>query len=198
MLHLQVPRCPGGYTVSPGGFLSSRRRLTTASDQGTFSGSYVGGTLTLSLSVGQGCTGSYTLTGRALRDVFKRVDLIALPTLQTLPPRMPPSLKVDLLKAKAQVSALENTDPLFLALHPVEAITSIPATGLRLLGIDLLEANMLKIQNTVAVNFAGNPAVAVPIPLRRGGTPVTSLQLIGPRYSEADLLSAARFVESES
>jgi len=45
------------------------------------------------------------------------------------------------------------------------------------------------------VNFAGNPALAVPIPLRHSGFPVTSLQLIGPRLSEAGLLNAGRLVE---
>jgi amidase len=92
---------------------------------------------------------------RTLRDVFKKVDFIALPTLQTTPLSIPPNLK-----------------------------------------IGLLEARVLKLQNTVAVNFAGNPALAVPIPLRHGGVPVTSLQLIGPRLSEAGLLNAGRFVEA--
>ena len=43
------------------------------------------------------------------------------------------------------------------------------------LKIGLLEARMLKLQNTVPVNFAGNPALAVPVPLRHSGVPVTSL-----------------------
>jgi Asp-tRNA(Asn)/Glu-tRNA(Gln) amidotransferase A subunit family amidase len=73
-----------------------------------------------------------------------RVDFIALPTLQTPPPRIPPDLK-----------------------------------------IGLFEVRMLQLQNTVAVNFAGNPALAVPIPLQGAKVPVTSLQLIGPRLSEA-------------
>jgi len=33
--------------------------------------------------------------------------------------------------------------------------------------IGLLEAHMLELQNTVAVNFADNPAVALPIPPSR-------------------------------
>jgi amidase len=52
------------------------------------------------------------------------------------------------------------------------------------------------LQNTVAVNFAGNPALAVPVPLHRAKAPVTSLQLIGPRLAEADLLNAGRLVEN--
>ena len=44
-----------------------------------------------------------------LREVFKKVDFIALPTLQALPPKIPPSLKLDLLKAQAGVSNLQNT-----------------------------------------------------------------------------------------
>ncbi|MEO8352003.1 MAG: amidase [Chthoniobacteraceae bacterium] len=91
----------------------------------------------------------------ALLKVFRKVDFIALPTLQTTPPYIPPDLK-----------------------------------------IGLLEARMLVLQNTVAVNFAGNPALALPIPLRDGGVPVTSLQLIGPRLSEAQLLNAGRLVEA--
>ncbi len=89
-----------------------------------------------------------------LKDIFRKVDLIALPTMKTPPPILPPDLK-----------------------------------------IGLMEARMLTIQNTVAVNFAGNPALAVPIPLRHGGVPVTSLQFIGPRRGEPELLNAGRLVE---
>jgi amidase len=69
----------------------------------------------------------------------------------------------------------------------------IPLLNLR---IGILEAEMLQLQNTVAVNFAGNPALAVPVPLHGARVPVTSLQLIGPRLAEADLLNAGRLVES--
>jgi Asp-tRNA(Asn)/Glu-tRNA(Gln) amidotransferase A subunit family amidase len=55
---------------------------------------------------------------------------------------------------------------------------------------------MLKLQNTVPVNFAGNPALAMPIPLHDEEVPVTSLQLIGPRLSEAQLLNAGRLLEA--
>jgi len=55
---------------------------------------------------------------------------------------------------------------------------------------------MLNLQNTVAVNFAGNPALAVPIPLHDSEVPLTSLQLIGPPLSEAQLLNAGRLVEA--
>ena len=90
-----------------------------------------------------------------LANTFKKVDFIALPTTQTLPPAMPPDLK----------------------------------TG-------LVEGVMLQQQNTVAVNYAGNPAIAVPIPVRNAPVPVTSLQLIGPNRSEAGLLNAGRIVEA--
>jgi Asp-tRNA(Asn)/Glu-tRNA(Gln) amidotransferase A subunit family amidase len=50
-------------------------------------------------------------------------------------------------------------------------------------------------QNTMAVNFAGNPALALPVPIRNGGFPVASLQLVGPRLGEAALLNAGRLVE---
>jgi len=91
----------------------------------------------------------------ALHEEFKKVDLIALPTLQTTPP-------------------------------------AIPWIG----RIALLEARVLNIQNTVPVNLAGNPALAVPIPLNHEHFPMTSLQLIGPRLSEAELLNAGRIVEA--
>jgi Asp-tRNA(Asn)/Glu-tRNA(Gln) amidotransferase A subunit family amidase len=92
----------------------------------------------------------------ALSQVFRKVDFIALPTLQTLPP-------------------------------------TIPLIG----RIALLEARVLNLQNTVPVNFAGNPALAIPIPVNDKTIPVTSLQLIGPRLSEAGLLNAGRLIESE-
>jgi Asp-tRNA(Asn)/Glu-tRNA(Gln) amidotransferase A subunit family amidase len=71
-----------------------------------------------------------------------------------------------------------------------------PGLPLLNLRIGILEALMLQLQNTVAVNFAGNPALAVPVPMRGAKVPVTSLQLIGPRLAEADLLNAGRLVES--
>ena len=92
---------------------------------------------------------------RTLGNVFEKVDLIALPTLQRTPP-------------------------------------GLPLLNLR---IGLLDALVLQIQNTVAVNFAGNPALAMPVPIRHKGIPVTSLQLVGPRLSEAQLLNAGRIVE---
>jgi Asp-tRNA(Asn)/Glu-tRNA(Gln) amidotransferase A subunit family amidase len=104
---------------------------------------------------------------RTLRQIFEKVDLIALPTLEKMPP-------------------------------------GLPLLNLR---IAILDAYVLQLQNTVAVNFAGNPALAVPVPLRGGKgaktlrgarsakTPLTSLQLIGPRLAEADLLNAGRLVE---
>ena len=92
---------------------------------------------------------------QTLREVFKRVDLIALPTLQKNPPELP----------------LLN------------------------LRIGIREAEMLPLQNTAAANFAGNPALAVPVPLPRAKVPVASLQLIGPAMAEAGLLNAGRLVE---
>jgi amidase len=92
----------------------------------------------------------------ALNQIFKKVDFIALPTIQTLPPKIPSIGKVA-----------------------------------------LLEARVLVMQNTVPVNFAGNPALAIPIPVNDKTVPVTSLQLVGPRLSEAALLNAGRLIESE-
>ena len=91
-----------------------------------------------------------------LNQIFKKVDFIALPTLQGLPP-------------------------------------PIPSIG----KIALLEARVLIMQNTAAVNYAGNPALAVPIPLKDQTVPVTSLQLVGPRMSEAGLLNVGRLIEAE-
>lgn len=105
-------------------------------------------------------TGYWEAVGRrkawqgALRQVFEKVDFIALPTLQTTPPPLSLNFK-----------------------------------------IGVLEALVLDRQNTVAVNFAGNPALAVPIPLRHGEVDLTSLQLVGPNRSEAQLLNAGRLVE---
>ena len=92
----------------------------------------------------------------ALRQIFKKVDFIALPTLQGLPPR-------------------------------------IPSIG----KIAFLEARVLIMQNTAAVNFAGNPALAIPIPVQDKYVPLTSLQLVGPRFSEAALLNVGRLIEAE-
>jgi Asp-tRNA(Asn)/Glu-tRNA(Gln) amidotransferase A subunit family amidase len=91
----------------------------------------------------------------ALRQVFKRIDFIAVRTLQKLPPAIPP------------------------------------------FGSSIFfEAHVLDLQNTSAVNFAGNPALAIPIPVHDKAVPVTSLQLIGPRLSEAGLLNAGRLIEA--
>jgi Asp-tRNA(Asn)/Glu-tRNA(Gln) amidotransferase A subunit family amidase len=90
---------------------------------------------------------------RTLRGVFRKVDFIALPTLRTLPPK-------------------------------------VPFFG----GTPAFEALVLGRQDTAAVNFAGNPALAMPIPVRDRKVPVTSLQLIGPRLGEAQLLNAGRLI----
>jgi amidase len=69
----------------------------------------------------------------------------------------------------------------------------LPLLNLRL---GVLDAHVLQLQNTVAVNFAGNPALAMPVPAtHRFRVPLTSLQLVGPRSSEAQLLNAGRIVE---
>jgi Asp-tRNA(Asn)/Glu-tRNA(Gln) amidotransferase A subunit family amidase len=91
---------------------------------------------------------------QALNQVFDKVDFIALPTLQAMPPAMP-----------------------FFGRSVV------------------LELKVFNMQNTAAVDFAGNPALAMPIPMLGQNIP-TSLQLIGPRFSEAGLLNAGRLVES--
>ncbi len=62
--------------------------------------------------------------------------------------------------------------------------------------VTLFEGKFLQIQNTVAVNYAGVPALALPVPLATGDFPVTSLQLVGPAYAEADLLNIGRLLEA--
>jgi amidase len=93
---------------------------------------------------------------RLLRQLFKKVDFIALPTLKKPP-------------------------------------LNIPLWG----RLATFEARALGMQNTVAVNYAGNPAIAIPIPLEEDKVPLTSLQLIGPMKSEAKLLNAARILASK-
>jgi Asp-tRNA(Asn)/Glu-tRNA(Gln) amidotransferase A subunit family amidase len=63
-------------------------------------------------------------------------------------------------------------------------------------GTPLFEVYVLGLQNTSAVNLAGNPALAIPVPVKDPRVPVTSLQLVGPRLSEAALLNAGRLVEA--
>lgn len=90
-----------------------------------------------------------------LRQLFQRVDYLALPTIQNVP-------------------------------------VSVPIFG----GTPAFEALVIGSQNTVAVNYAGNPALAIPVPLKDDAVTVTSLQLVGPMRSEAGLLRAGRLVEN--
>jgi len=89
-------------------------------------------------------------------------------------------------------SVFEKVD--LIALPTLQkAPPGLPLFNLR---IGILDAQLLQIQNTVPVNFAGNPALAMPIPSsHRFRVPVTSLQLVGPRLAEAQLLNAGRLVE---
>ena len=91
----------------------------------------------------------------ALHKVLRHVDFVALPTINGLPPKVPPFL-----------------------------------------GSPLFESRILGLENTVAVNFAGNPAIAVPIPVRDKVVPLTSLELVGRTLDEAGLLNAGRLIEA--
>lgn len=93
-----------------------------------------------------------------LRRIFRKVDFIATPTMQSLPPKFP----------------WFGSSVVF-------------------------EWLVFDSQNTVGVNFAGNPAFAIPIRLPSNGktSPVTSLQLVGPRLSEAELCNAGRLLASK-
>jgi Asp-tRNA(Asn)/Glu-tRNA(Gln) amidotransferase A subunit family amidase len=63
-------------------------------------------------------------------------------------------------------------------------------------GTVAFEARALALQNTQAVNFGGVPALAIPIPIAHQSVLLTSLQLVGPRFAEAELLNAGRLVEA--
>jgi Asp-tRNA(Asn)/Glu-tRNA(Gln) amidotransferase A subunit family amidase len=95
---------------------------------------------------------------RELSREFEKVDFIAVPTLQNLPP-------------------------------------SVPYWGSSI----VFEWMVFNSQNTVGVNFAGNPALAIPIQMPATGKKkaVTSLQLVGPRLSEAQLLNAGRLLAAK-
>lgn len=86
---------------------------------------------------------------------LRRVDVIALPTLNNVPPKLP-----------------------------------------RLGSTPVFELKVSTLQNTSAVNLAGNPAVAIPVPLHDRRIPVTSLELVGKPNGEAELLSIARLAEA--
>jgi amidase len=95
---------------------------------------------------------------RDLARVFQKVDFIATPTLQILPPRW-----------HWYGSSVVREKLIFDA------------------------------QNTVGINFSGNPALAIPIamPAEKDFVPRTSLQLVGPNRSEAQLLNAGRLLSSK-
>ena len=96
---------------------------------------------------------------RDLARVFEKVDFIATPTLNILPPRW------------------------------------------QWFGSSVIREKVIfDAQNTIGINFSGNPALSVPVdmPARKDFTPRTSLQLVGPRMSEAQLLNAGRILASKT
>ncbi len=79
----------------------------------------------------------------------------------------------------------------FIALPTLKSLPPhVPLFG----GTLAFEVRMLALQNTQAVNLAGVPALAMPVPIAHQKIPA-SLQLIGPGGSEAALLSAGRLIE---
>ena len=73
----------------------------------------------------------------------------------------------------------------FIAMPTLQKLPpSVPLFG----GTVAFEGLVFGLQNTAAVNFAGVPALAIPGASATGRLPVTSLQLVGPRRSEAALL----------
>jgi len=132
-----------GFQLAPG--VSARTKAIITVGQATYTTTY------------GGAVRRQRAWQQTLNNVFQKVDIIALPTLQKAPPML-------------------------------------PLLNLRL---GVVDANVLQIQNTVAVNYAGNPALAMPIPASHHfRMPVTSLQLVGPRLGEAQLLNAGRIVEA--
>lgn len=63
-------------------------------------------------------------------------------------------------------------------------------------GTIAFELRALALQNTQAVNFAGLPALAMPVPIAHENRRYASLQLIGRPMAEAQLLNAGRLVEA--
>jgi hypothetical protein len=55
---------------------------TTATDEGSFTGTYVDGMLTLELTVMDGCAGAYTVSGSALDELGYRWELSVSPSGQ--------------------------------------------------------------------------------------------------------------------
>jgi len=60
----------------------------------------------------------------------------------------------------------------------------------------IFELIIVNAQNTAGINFSGNPALAMPIAMPESKIP-TSLQLVGPPLSEAELLNACRLLQVE-
>ena len=144
-----------GYTIAAAGAWMSNRQFIAKTGVSTRTKAIILFGKTASGSKYRQAVARQREWQRTLRAVFRKADFIALPTLQSTPPVIPPVLE-----------------------------------------IGVLEALMVNLQNTVPVNFAGNPALAMPVPLRRAGVRATSLQLIGPPRSEAALLNAGRLVEA--
>ena len=81
----------------------------------------------------------------------------------------------------------------FIALPTLKGFPpKVPPWG----GDPAFESMVFAMQNTVAVNLAGNPALAIPVPVNRKDIHVTSLQLIGRKKGEAELMNAGRLIES--
>ncbi len=75
-------------------------------------------------------------------------------------------------------------------------VTILPPRSL-LFGSSAIDEKLIfNAQNTVGINFSGNPAIAIPIsmPAEKYHVPRTSLQLVGPNLSEAQLVNAARLL----
>jgi len=103
----------------------------------------------------------------------------------------PAALKAQPAWKKELGKAFQTVD--LIAMPTMKALPPhVPFFG----GTVAFEARALALQNTQAVNFAGVPALAIPVPISHQSVPVTSLQLVGPGHSEAELLNAGRLVEN--
>lgn len=146
---------------------------------------------------------------RDLREVFRKVDFIAVPTLQSLPPRFPffgSSVVFELL-----VFNMQNTTGVNYAGNPALAVPipmpvpdkTVPTTNLRkpLQSVASLAQGALVTSGStgraVIESSLRHPAHSL-VTVTHGAIgkpiPITSLQLVGPRLSEAELLNAGRLI----
>lgn len=108
----------------------------------------------------------------------------------------------DLVSALEWRAGARNAAALLFERFDVLATPTTGATA-KTIGVDHVEIEgepvfyrLLLASYTAPINWLGFPALALPLP--GSGTPPASLQLIGPMWSEADLLATGTALEDES